>query len=409
MDLHELDQTAVPAAMRDHLDAGCLSTFASGVMEFERPARWQVRELWRISGFDDSSRRWKQFAAVLLRPPLVSNTTPTVRVEVLVPARTSLNGAVMLATAFVVLFVGSTMTAFAPWLARPVILALAVAAFAEIGERAVLTWRVPKGHVRLQDVVAEVRGSGMGEAAVKALLERVFRPVVLNVKRDKIGVVAMYERCGFEIVGKTETNDELTMVRIGRPVGEWPNPAGVDGLYRWNWPSLADCVPGLIGTAALLALYAPETWSRQFVVATNAFVTITAARTDWRIQRIPNVVSVGGFAVMALFAVRVGEVQESAVGVALMAGPLLASNVATRGRTPGLGDVKLAAAAGAGLGMLSTTASLAASLLALFGGGVFGVFYQRHRGTAGFPLGPAIAAAAVVVLAEFGAQLRGWT
>lgn len=91
-----------------------------------------------------------------------------------------------------------------------------------------------------------------------------------------------------------------------------------------------------------------------------------------------------------------------------MAGPLLASNVATRGRTPGLGDVKLAAVAGAGVAVVaSLDAVLPTLLIALAVGAVFGAIYVRRSRWPGFPLGPPIAAATGLTLAVTGLNHGG--
>ena len=88
-------------------------------------------------------------------------------------------------------------------------------------------------------------------------------------------------------------------------------------------------------------------------------------------------------------------------------GGALASNLATRGHTPGLGDIKLAAVAGAALGMIEPVdAPLAALMITLVGGAIFGAVYQRRKCQRGFPLGPAIAAATIALLTIDGLALR---
>ena len=89
------------------------------------------------------------------------------------------------------------------------------------------------------------------------------------------------------------------------------------------------------------------------------------------------------------------DMVDLAVGGALMGGPLLVSHLATRGRPPGLGDVKLAGVLGLTLGAVSPTAAYAGLLLSLLPGAVFGLWYQRRSGCRGFPFAPAIAAATV--------------
>ena len=93
-----------------------------------------------------------------------------------------------------------------------------------------------------------------------------------------------------------------------------------------------------------------------------------------------------------------------------MAGaPLLVLNLATRGRSPGMGDVKLAAFGGAVVGMFSIQAAMFAVLVGLFAGGVFGVVYESVTKRREFPLGvPLSAVFAVVLLAQVVSE-RGWS
>ena len=54
----------------------------------ERPPRWDIVRLWRIAGFDNRRPRHARLAAILFRPPIVSNTSPPVACELVVPPRT---------------------------------------------------------------------------------------------------------------------------------------------------------------------------------------------------------------------------------------------------------------------------------------------------------------------------------
>ena len=90
-----------------------------------------------------------------------------------------------------------------------------------------------------------------------------------------------------------------------------------------------------------------------------------------------------------------------------MAGPLLVSHLVTRGRTPGLGDVKLAGVLGLTLGAVSMRSAYVALLTSLLIGAVFGLWYQRRSGRTGFPFAPAIALSTIVVLVVAAVAERG--
>lgn len=169
----------------------------------------------------------------------------------------------------------------------------------------------------------------------------------------------------------------------------------------------------LIAGLASMALIAPW-WTTpiRWLAPIAATTAITAAVVDWRTLRVPNPLSLAGFiatAVVGAPLVLAGALrgQDMLVGLALMAGPLLVSHLATRGRTPGLGDVKLAGVLGLTLGAVSLRAAYWSLLASLLIGAAFGIWYQRRTGRRGFPFAPAIAAATIGVLAVLGAVERG--
>ena len=145
------------------------------------------------------------------------------------------------------------------------------------------------------------------------------------------------------------------------------------------------------------------------VAATTA---ILAAVVDWRTLRVPNSITLTG--IVATVGVASPLVLSDALGVrhlmlgaALMAGPLLVSHLVTCGRTPGLGDVKLAGVLGLTLGAVSMTNAYVALLTSLLIGAVFGLWYQRRSGRTGFPFAPAIALATIGVLVVAALAERG--
>jgi len=169
----------------------------------------------------------------------------------------------------------------------------------------------------------------------------------------------------------------------------------------------------LLGPAVSLALVAlwwatPLGWLAPVASAT----AIAAAVVDWRTLRVPNPLTLSGLVATAVVATPL--VLSDAIvgwdlmlGALLMAGPLLVSHLATRGRTPGLGDVKLAGVLGLTLGAASMRMAYGALLASLLIGAVFGFWYQRQTGRRGFPFAPAIALATIGVLAVAGATERG--
>lgn len=199
------------------------------------------------------------------------------------------------------------------------------------------------------------------------------------------------------------------MVRIDQP----PSPtaptaprsvSALSGVGRRSWT-----FAGFI-SLTLVALWwtTPTRW----LVPIAATTAILAAVVDLRELRVPNALSLAGFvatltAAIPLVARSSLDERDLVLGAVIMAGPLLVSHLAMRGRTPGLGDVKLAGVLGLTLGAVSVTAAYVGLLASLLTGAVFGLWYQRRTRGRGFPFAPAIAMATLGVLFAAGAAERG--
>ncbi len=120
---------------------------------------------------------------------------------------------------------------------------------------------------------------------------------------------------------------------------------------------------------------------------------------DARTGFIPNVVTFSTFVAASAASAAGGELAGAWHGALASGGMLLALHVLTRGRGIGLGDVKLAAAIGAGLGPAGGAVSLAAAFAF---GGMFGVWLlatRRARRGDAVRFGPFLAAGTVVAIA----------
>ncbi|MEL6893913.1 MAG: prepilin peptidase [Actinomycetota bacterium] len=276
-------------------------------------------------------------------------------------------------------------------------------------ERARVAFAIPAGHVRLQDVVAERRGTGVGEAVLAELLRRIWRPVVVEVDTAATGLVEMYHRLGFRPASETTApGGKLAMTRPASPTAELVDESLAGPFACWFWPSSGDITIGVAGAAAVGLAGASLDRFDQLVAVATAFVAASVASTDWRTRRIPNVLTAGGAVMLVALGVTTGDLGTAAGGALLMAGPLLASNLATGGRTPGLGDVKLAAVVGAGVAVVASLDAVLPTLtIALAVGAVFGAIYVRRSRRPGFPLGPPIAAATALTLAVAGLNHGG--
>lgn len=171
---------------------------------------------------------------------------------------------------------------------------------------------------------------------------------------------------------------------------------------------------GLVAAVLLTVVFADR--AEVLMMPVLAMVAVIAAVIDARTLRIPNwLTGTGGF-LFAVLAVhfsylRDGSWQAVVAGAAIMGGPLLAAHLVSKSRTPGLGDVKLAAVLGAPLGAVSPVAAYWALLLALILGAGFGLIFQGATQRRVFPLGPAISLASLVTAFAFGlADSNGvWT
>jgi len=162
-----------------------------------------------------------------------------------------------------------------------------------------------------------------------------------------------------------------------------------------------DVGASVVVVAALCAVFrgAPQVWLMP-VVGT---VATLAALIDGRTLRIPNWLTGAGAMITAavalpLVAKSVVSGRSMLLGSVVMGGPLLGSHAFSRSRTPGLGDVKLAFVLGASVGAVGPLAAYTAVVVSLVMGATMGVVHRRVSSDRGFPFGPAIAFATVVVL-----------
>lgn len=371
----------------------------------QRPSRWHVPTLWAVAGYADRGDRVRRFLALIARPGIVSDTDPPVACDLLAPPR-PVWGRPALAASGIVIAVGGVVAARTMPLWLAVVMVFAVfASSVLLLFRALSPSQLPPGHVVLVDVAAARRGSGVARSVLAQLLDALDRPTYLEVRHDAPGLIRMYETLGFE--HHRRVGDHIAMVRPGTSTD--PYEGSVVGVMpRWFWPTRTDVTVGISAAVAMLVLHWPGTWSRHVLVAAAAFIVATAASTDWRVQRIPNVLTLAGIIPILWIATGTRTVTDALIGAAITAGPLLAAHLATATRTPGLGDVKLAAIAGATVGLFDpTTAPLAVLFMTLLGGAGFGAIWQRTTGRRGFPLGPAIATATLAMLTIEGLTLRG--
>jgi Flp pilus assembly protein protease CpaA len=154
----------------------------------------------------------------------------------------------------------------------------------------------------------------------------------------------------------------------------------------------------------LTAVYwgTPAAW----LLVPFAVIGAVAADCDLRSLRIPNrMLAAGAVAELALVLV-VGSwfgapmVAPAVAGAAIAGAPLFAQHVVTGGRTPGLGDAKLAAVLGLVAGAIYPAVAVTGLLVSLLLGAVFGLLWQRRwRRGPRFPLGPALVAGMAVAVA----------
>ncbi len=123
---------------------------------------------------------------------------------------------------------------------------------------------------------------------------------------------------------------------------------------------------------------------------------ILAGCVDARTGRIPNVISRGTAIAAIVLAAQTGEVTSALWGTVLAGGALFALYALTFGSGIGLGDVKLAAAIGAGLGAYTGALALGVAFVL---GGAYGAWLMLMRGarrTDAIRFGPFLAAGTVL-------------
>ena len=162
---------------------------------------------------------------------------------------------------------------------------------------------------------------------------------------------------------------------------------------------------GAVVAAVLTGLY----WAAPVAVLmpVTGVLVVAAGAFDLRWRRVPNLLTGGAAAIVLVLVVLVelafdeSMVSSAAAGAAIVATPLLVSHLITRARTPGLGDVKLAAVLGAACGAAHPSTAYLALVLALLIGIPFGLVWRASGRGRAFPFAPSLGAAAVVVLATW--------
>jgi Flp pilus assembly protein protease CpaA len=244
--------------------------------------------------------------------------------------------------------------------------------------------------------VAAVPGTGGGDAVlahVAAGADDAGRRLVLAVEPANQHALDLYERHGFSPTG----NARGRLLRERRP-----QPADGDRQATTRVDRCFAIAATLSVATALTLLWDDD--PRGWLMPIAASLAVAAAATDLSSRRIPNALTGIGAVTTAIVGGLVVANSDVTIvdllgGAALFAGPLLAANLATAGRTPGLGDVKLATVLGAVLGTAGLVVTYLTLLAVLATGAVFGLAWQRRTGERGFPLAPGVAAATCVALA----------
>jgi leader peptidase (prepilin peptidase) / N-methyltransferase len=126
---------------------------------------------------------------------------------------------------------------------------------------------------------------------------------------------------------------------------------------------------------------------------------LLAGCVDARTGRIPNVISRGTAIAALVLAARAGDATGALWGTVLAGGAVFALYALTFGTGIGLGDVKLAAAIGAGYGAYAGIVALGAAFVL---GGAYGAWLLLMRGahrTDPIRFGPFLAAGTIVAAA----------
>ncbi|MEE2034721.1 prepilin peptidase [Rhodococcus chondri] len=160
----------------------------------------------------------------------------------------------------------------------------------------------------------------------------------------------------------------------------------------------------LCAAGAAAAATAP-TWQLALASAALMWWCVCASAVDLLVRRLPNVLTVGGAAVIVAAATTAGRAGPALVGAVLLAGPLLAAHLASP-RSLGAGDVKLGLGLGAvaalGGAQVWTIAALVPPLLTGIAGFTLLVRQRMRHGprVSGLvvPHGPSMCAATVLAL-----------
>jgi leader peptidase (prepilin peptidase) / N-methyltransferase len=198
--------------------------------------------------------------------------------------------------------------------------------------------------------------------------------------------------------GATVNGPEVTMLQTS------PIESAVGDMEQ-RGPGPKTLGAGFVVAVLLTVVYAGQT--QVLMMPGLGIIAVTAAVIDARTLRIPNWLTGAGAFLFSILAAHLVGVENNAwqplaAGVVIMGGPLFAAHLVTRSRTPGLGDVKLAAVLGVPLGAISPAVAYSALLLALMIGAGYGFVYQRATKRRMFPLGPAISLASVLTAFAFG-------
>lgn len=131
-----------------------------------------------------------------------------------------------------------------------------------------------------------------------------------------------------------------------------------------------------------------------------ASATLTCARIDARTGLIPNRITYPTLAILLMSETFAGTLWVSIWGTICVSGSLLFLYCITRKRGLGLGDVKLGACIGAGLGPFAGMRALASSFI--FGGavGLYLLLSGKAKRTDSLRFGPFLALGTIVALAE---------
>jgi prepilin signal peptidase PulO-like enzyme (type II secretory pathway) len=127
-------------------------------------------------------------------------------------------------------------------------------------------------------------------------------------------------------------------------------------------------------------------------------LAVACAIADIRTGLIPNTATYPSLAMLFCLACITHTFAPSLAGAAAASGSLLFLHALTRGRGMGLGDVKLAACIGAGLGVRRSAVALAAAFILGAGAGVVLLAARKAKFGDRIPFGPFLAAGSIAGL-----------